>query len=112
VSVLPPSSTQINVNFAPAEVLEATIKGLGRSEASALYEQLKTQFFMKLQDFKDFLQKKGLTNANSSNIGDFVVTSTYFLVNGTATMGNAQVVTKALLDRTNNWPTVVWQSVQ
>jgi general secretion pathway protein K len=107
VTVLPAKTkTPINVNFASAEVLAAAIPNFSVSDARLLEQQ---RPFMKLADFNNFLQQKGIQPVNSS---DFSVESTYFWVHGTARIGNAQVETEALLERTSQWPTVVWQSVQ
>jgi len=43
---------------------------------------------------------------------DISVKSDFFWVTGRASVGQAQVVTQALMQRAGNWPTVVWQSVQ
>jgi general secretion pathway protein K len=108
VSVLPASRTQVNVNFAPAEVLVAVIEGLSLSDARLLVQQRQGQPYKDIADFKQRLPYKGITIVDS----DISVKSDFFWVTGRASVGHAQVVTQALLYRTNNWPTVVWQSVQ
>jgi general secretion pathway protein K len=109
VSVLPATETKVNVNFAPAEVLVAIIPGLSLSDARLLVQQRQTQPFKDPDDFKQRLPQGGGIKVDS-NIS---VTSDYFWVTGRASIGNAQVITHALLDRTaSGWPTVKWQSVQ
>jgi general secretion pathway protein K len=107
VCVLPSSPTPINVNFAPAEVLVAVIQGLTLSDANLIVQQRQAQPFKDIADFQKLLPKG--VNAVS---GDISVESNYFWVTGTASVGKAQVVTQALLQRSSGWPTVVWQSVQ
>lgn len=109
VSVLPAAGTPVNVNFAPAEVLVAVIEGLSLSDARLLVQQRQTQPFKDIADFKQHLPQGGGIKVVDSDIS---VTSDYFWVTGKASIGNAQVVTQALLNRASNWPTVVWQSVQ
>jgi general secretion pathway protein K len=108
VSVLPATRTPINVNFAPAEVLVAVIEGMTLSDARLLVQQRQGQPFKDIADFKQRLPHGGITVVDS----DISVKSNFFWVTGRASVGNAQVVTQALLLRANNWPTVVWQSVQ
>jgi len=105
VSVLP-AGTLVNVNFAPAEVLVAVIPGLSLSDARLLVQQRKTQPFNDIVDFQKLLPKG--VNA----VSGISVQSEYFWVTGRANVGQAQVVTQALMQRASNWPTVVWQSVQ
>lgn len=108
VSVLPASSTPINVNFAPAEVLVAVIEGLPLSDARLLVQQRQGLPYKDIADFRQRLPHGGLTVVDSY----ISVKSDYFWVTGRASVGKAQVVTQALLQRAGNWPTVVWQSVQ
>jgi general secretion pathway protein K len=110
VSVLPVQGTPVNVNFASAEVLVAIIPGLNLSDANQLVQQRQTLPFNDENDFKQRLpQGLGATLV----INKITVKTNYFWVTGRAKVGNAQVVTQVLLDRTNNgWPTISWQSVQ
>lgn len=109
VSVLPAMGTPVNVNFAPAEVLVAVIQGLSLSDARLLVQQRQTQPFNDIPEFKKHLPQGGALKFLDS---DITVQSTYFWVTGRANVGQAQVVTQALFQRTTNWPTMVWQSVQ
>lgn len=108
VSVLPGNNTLVNVNFAPAEVLVAMIEDLSLSDARLLVQQRKTQPFKDVVDFKQRLPHGGITVVES----DISVKSDFFWVTGRSSVGNSQVVTQALLQRINNWPAVIWQSVQ
>jgi general secretion pathway protein K len=108
VSVLPASRTPVNVNFAPAEVLVAVIEKLSLSDARLLVQQRQTQPFKDVVDFKQRLPQGEITVVDS----DISVKSDFFWVTGRSGVGNSQVVTQALMQRVNNWPTIVWQSVQ
>ena len=108
VSVLPAAQTPVNVNFAPAEVLVAVIEDLSLSDARLLVQQRDGQPFKDVADFRRRLPQGGIKVVDS----DISVKSDFFWVIGRASVGQAQVVTQALLQRASNWPTVVWQSVQ
>lgn len=108
VSVLPVTQTAINVNFAPAEVLASVIEGMSLSDARLLIQQRQNLPFKDIADFKLRLPHGGIKVVDS-NIS---VKSDFFWVVGRAQVGQAQVVTQALLLRVSNWPSVVWQSVQ
>lgn len=108
VSVLPAIRTPINVNFAPAEVMVAVMDKLSLSDARLLVQQRQTQPYKDPEDFKQRLPQGGITVVGS----DISVKSDFFWVTGRSSVGNSQVVTQALMQRNNNWPTVVWQSVQ
>ena len=105
VSALPMPGA-INVNFAPAEVL-AAVTNMSLADARVLVQQRTVQPFQSTADFTEHLPHGGTMSA-----GNITVSSNYFMVTGRATMGRAQVTTQALLQRTNGWPTVVWQSVE
>jgi len=108
VSVLPVTQTAINVNFAPAEVLVSVIEGMSLSDARLLIQQRQNLPFKDVADFRQRLPHGGI-KVVESNIS---VKSDYFWVVGRAQVGQAQVVTQALLLRVSNWPSVIWQSVQ
>jgi len=111
VSVLPApnGATPINVNFAPAEVLVAVLDGLTLSDARLIVQQRKNQPF---KDATDFKQRLPHTGGITVVEGDIAVKSDFFWVTGRSSVGKSQVLTQVLMQRVNNWPTVVWQSVQ
>lgn len=106
VSVLP-MPTAINVNFAPPEVLAAVIEGLTISEARTLVQQRAGQPFKTVEDFGSRLPPR-----RQAPDGMVTVSSQFFMVRGYANFGRSQIVTEALLQRTGDWPTVVWQNIQ
>ena len=116
VSVLPTTAqaTPVNVNFAPAEVLAAVIPGLSLPDARNLTEQRRGQPFKKNLDFMDLDIFSKMKQADKTELQNTIsVSSNFFWVTGRATVGHAQVTTRALLQRDgNNWPSVIWQSVQ
>ncbi len=103
-----PGVNPINVNFASAEVLVAMIEGLSLSDARLLVQQRQLQPFKNIEEFKQRLPHQGVKIVD----GDIAVRSTFFWVTGRVSVGRAQVITQALLQRNSNWPAVVWQSVQ
>jgi len=107
VSVLP-FPTALNVNFAPAEVLAASIAHLSVADARLVVQQRRGKPYQDLADFKQRLPRAGIDIVDSN----FSVSSQFFWVTGRAKMGQTQVITQALLQRTGGWPNVVWQSVQ
>lgn len=108
VTVLPASTTPVNVNFAPAEVLAAVIEGLSLSDARLIVQQRQTQYFKDVVDFKQRMPQGGAKIVDS----DITTKTDYFWVTGRATVGQAQVITQALMLRGSGWPNVLWQSVQ
>ena len=107
VAVLPQSGA-VNVNFAPPEVLAAIAENMSLADARLLVQQRGVRFFNDVADFRQRLPHGGIMVSDLS----ITVSSQYFLVNGRANAGRAQVHTQALLQRLGGWPSVVWQHVQ
>lgn len=107
VTVLPIAGA-INVNFSPPEVLAAVAENMSLADARLLVQQRNAHFFKDVADFRQRLPHGGIM-ISDANIS---VSSQFFLVNGRATVGGAQVNTQALLQRLGGWPTVVWQHIQ
>lgn len=103
-----PTNGAINVNFAPAEVLAAVAQNLSVSDARLLIQQRRGNPFKDLADFKQRLPNSNIKIEDS----DIAVNSSFFLITGRAFVNDAQVVTQALVQRSQAWPSVVWQSVQ
>lgn len=106
VTVLP-GATPINVNFAPPEVLTAMIDGLQISWARTLVEQRSSQPFRTLADFNSHLPLHLQPPS-----GMAVVSSQYFMVNGSARFGNSRVMMHALVQRNGAQSTVIWQNFE
>lgn len=98
----------INVNFAAPEVLAAIIENMSLADARLLVQQRSVHPFKNVADFKQRLPHGGIQVSDAT----ITVNSQFFLVTGRASLGRAQVTTQALLQRTDIWPAVVWQSVQ
>lgn len=107
VSVLP-GHTQINVNFASAEVLSAVVDGLSLQAARQIVASRKESPFKNVQEMMAKLPPGVGSNSN----GELSVSSQYFLVDGHATLKQGEFIAQALLYRQAIWPTVVRQSVQ
>lgn len=107
VSVLP-QRTQINLNFASAEVLSAVVDGLTLQQARQLVTYRKETSFKSVAEFMQNLP----SGVGESSRGEIGVNSEFFLVNGHATLAQGEYVAQALLFRQGIWATVVRQSVQ
>ena len=107
VSVLP-TVGPVNVNFAPAEVLASIAGDLSLSDARMLVLQRRGSPFKDIADFRQRLPRNSIVISDM----DISVSSFFFWVTGRATVNNSQVVTQALLQRSQGWPTVIWQSVE
>ncbi len=107
VTVLPEERTQVNVNFASAEVLSAMVAGLPLQDARELVTWRKDHPFESVPQFMGRLP----AGAEQDGVADLSVGSKYFLVEGHAVQGQAEFSAQALLLRNNIWATVVRQSV-
>lgn len=110
IVALPDSSSAINVNTAPPEVLAASIEGMTLDLARVIVAERNNAWFKDTSDFKTRLQAHSIdVNADS-----FKVMSRYFLASGRARYGIAMVRVEALLDRSleeneSAWPSIAWQ---
>lgn len=104
-----PAGSRINVNTAPAEVLAATTPGLGLDTARALVAERGRAWFKDVADFEARLASRS-PDANPDT-ARLATTSRHFLVTGRARFGVAMVRMEVLLDRSQNWPTIVWQKL-
>ena len=106
VATLPVGST-VNVNTAPAEVLAAVVPDLSLDAARVLVVQRSRAWFKDLADFKARLPSQEM----QPDITRLATTSRHFLATGRARFGVSMVRMEVLLDRSQNWPTVVWQKL-
>ena len=104
-----PAGSRINVNTAPAEVLVAAAPGLGVDTARVLVAERGRAWFKDVADFEARLKSRS-PDANP-DISRLATTSRHFLVTGRARFGVAMVRMEVLLDRSQNWPTIVWQKL-
>jgi general secretion pathway protein K len=105
-TVVLPTTTTLNVNFADAESLQASISGLTSGDASALVTHRASEPFMKLEDFQAALPEK---LRNSFEDGAVAVQSTYFLVKIEAWFNNVHLEYGSLLYRSGTeLPTIIW----
>ncbi|HEX9184920.1 MAG TPA: type II secretion system minor pseudopilin GspK [Burkholderiales bacterium] len=104
-----PRRTPVNVNLAPPEVLVAAIAGLTLAEAQALTGSRAGSPFPNLEEFRKRLPKR----AFQWEEGELSVDSQFFLVQGRATVGRADVRMEALLQREQTaMPTILWQRMR
>ncbi len=106
VTVLP-GRTEVNVNFASAEVLSAMVAGLPLQDARELVTWRKDHPFGSVPEFMGKLP----AGTERGVLSELSVGSQYFLVEGHAVQGQAEFSAQALLFRQNFWARVVRQSV-
>jgi general secretion pathway protein K len=101
-----PRRTPVNVNLAPPEVLSAIVEGLSLPEAQVLAGGRRALPFRGRPDFRSRLPRAELNVENE----DFSVDTQFFLVQGLASVGKANLRMQALLQRTGAaLPSIVWQ---
>jgi len=106
VATVLPRRTPINVNFAALEVLVALVDGLTLSEALVLTRGRSTAPIRDRQDFRARLPRRDLQVDEEA----YSVDSQFFLVQGRAKTGKADVRMESLLQREKgSLPVVVWQ---
>nr|WP_244145594.1 type II secretion system minor pseudopilin GspK [Paraburkholderia tropica] len=97
VTILP-TTTPVNMNTAPAEVVAATVQGMSLSSAQAFVSRRQTVFFRNLSDVQLALEGSGVPQSGiDTSLCD--VNSSYFLVHGRVQHE------RAVVDRT----TLVWR---
>ena len=100
-----PRPTPVNVNTAPPEVLAALVEGLPLSEAQALARRLAVEPVRNAAEFQARLRPDLKLNAE-----DISAASQFFVVQGRAKVGGADLRMQALLQRAGpGMPAIVWQ---
>jgi general secretion pathway protein K len=100
--VVLPTTTPVNVNTAPAEVISAVIPSLQLGEASGIVAR-RTYF----NSTTDFLGRLGSQSpALGGNVID--VKTNYFLVNGKVRLSRASLDVQSLIQRNGTNTAVVW----
>jgi general secretion pathway protein K len=101
-----PRRTPVNVNMAPPEVLVALIDGLTLPEAQVLASGRRSAPFPSRDHFKARLPRTELNVENE----DVSMDTQFFLVQGHANVGRADLRMQALIQRTGvTLPAIVWQ---
>lgn len=104
-----PRRTPVNVNLAPPEVLSAVLPGLTLPEARVLASGRASAPIRSLEDFRARLPRR-VFQFDQSNLS---VESQFFLVQGRATVGKADVRMEALLQRDKaTMPVVLWKRMR
>ncbi|MDR8823044.1 hypothetical protein FEQ05_06796 [Burkholderia pseudomultivorans] len=97
VTVLP-TTTPVNMNTAPAEVIAALMPGMSVSSAQALVSRRETVFFRNVGDVQLALRGAGAPNVTiDSSLVD--VNSSYFIVHGRIQHDRAEVDRTSLVYR-------------
>ena len=95
--------------MAPPELLFVMVPGLTFDEARALASTRAQSPFRSLEEFEKRLPRRGLKWIE----GTLSVGSSYFVVRGRATVGNADVRMEALLQGEQGaMPVVLWQRMR
>lgn len=103
-----PNRTPVNVNLAPPEVLVALVEGLTLPEAQVLASARRGAPFRSTDDFRSRLPRRDLI-VNGDEIS---VSSQFFVVQGSARVGKADLRMRALLQRNGSaLPALVWLRV-
>jgi general secretion pathway protein K len=101
-----PQRTQVNVNLAPPEVLAAVVEGLSLAEAQVLASNRSAAPFRDRDEFRARLPRQDLEARND----EISVNSQFFVVEGRAQVGKADLRIRALLQRNGaGLPAIVWQ---
>lgn len=104
-----PSTTTLNVNTAPPEVLAATVNGLDGEALAAFVAERARKPFTTGADFRARLP----SGASVEELGTLGVRSDYFLVSVKARQGESIAQGRALLRRHNeDLPGIVWQTIE
>lgn len=90
-----PEETPVNVNTAPAQVLQALLPGLSAEEVKRVVEQRKTKPFQSREDFL-----RALSRPPSGSVGPQIdVKSRYFSAEATVRIGRVVAAYRALFQR-------------
>ena len=100
-----PRATPVNVNTAPAEVIAAVVEGLDLPQAQAFARRLAAQPVRTANEFQ-----AGLRPGLVLNLNDISAASQFFVVQGRAQVGGADLRMQALLQRAGTgMPAILWQ---
>ncbi len=101
------TSTPVNLNTAPAEVLAALVEDLDLSTARRLVIDRERKWFNRVEDFRSLIP---VTQAQTTLRADLMATTTqYFLVRGLIRFGRVESFTETLLHRQTQRVEVIWQ---
>lgn len=104
-----PSTTTLNVNTAPPEVLGAAVNGLEGDALAALVADRARKQFTTAAEFRARLP----AGASIEDLSTLGVRSDYFLVTVKARQGETVAQGRALLKRRNEeLPRIVWQTIE
>jgi general secretion pathway protein K len=98
------TTTMINANTAPAEVLAARIDTLSLADANVLVAKRQSAWFRNFGEIQSAMDGKNFGTGE----GKVSVNSDYFLVNGNVRLNRAGMTMQALVDRTQSNPRVIW----
>ena len=88
-------------------MLAAVVPGLSLDAARVTVVQRSRAWFKDVADFQARLPSPDM----KPDPARIAITSRHFLATGRASYGVAMVRMEVLLDRSQNWPTIVWQKL-
>lgn len=101
-----PTGSRVNVNTAPAEILNLMVEGLTLAEARVMVSDRDRIWYKDPADFRARLPRPDLSISEA----DIDTRSQYFLAVADSRFGRARTEVRALLFRQpRQWPTTVWQ---
>ncbi|WP_459906807.1 type II secretion system minor pseudopilin GspK [Caballeronia sp. HLA56] len=98
VTVLP-TTTAVNMNTAPAEVVAAVVSGMNLSQAQAFVARRETVFFHDTGNVQLALTGAGVKTATSIDPSELDVTTRYFVIRGRVEHERAQLERSTLVYR-------------
>lgn len=102
-----PETMPVNVNFATAEVLQASMDGMSSSDAAAVISKRGSKYFANYDEFAAALPESLRSKASSSN---YTVQSLYFSMLAKTAYDRVHVRYQAMLKRSDGqtMPVIVW----
>ncbi|MBR4738324.1 MAG: type II secretion system minor pseudopilin GspK [Rhodocyclaceae bacterium] len=107
VTALPAENSKINLNTAPPEILFAVTENLSMEAARRLSAEREHAWYRTVGEYGQHLP----SGARLISQVTCDTNSRYFLVTARARSASATVSIEVLLDRTENWPTILWQKL-
>ena len=105
-----PGYNQLNINTASAIVISAVLHDFPASEIQQIVADRDRIPYLDVGDFRKRLSRQDLASQPSTE--RLETRSSYFSVFIHARFGNADAAASALLYRSSNWPTIVWQKYE
>lgn len=103
VNLLPNVST-VNINTANTEVIFSVLLGITIGQVQGIIDTRERVTFNNLNDIRSIVSPAVILNENLAD-----VRTSYFIIDGEARINDAQISSRALLERNNNRVFIVWR---